>query len=107
MGINALGFRAVQDRTFFVADADCCGLADKGSVPWEKNSQWLDLLSRSGTALFVSWRRDLADEAFRTALSKAFKTAACGEKTGEPLDWLKTKSPAHWRLAGNETVYEW
>lgn len=107
MGINAIGMRSIQDRTFFVVDADCCGLAARGAVPWDKNSQWLDLLARSGTALFVSWHRDLADTGFRAALSRAFRTAAVGAETGEPLDWLDAKHPAHWRFADGEASYVW
>jgi len=52
MGINTLAFRMPQHGTFFAADADCVGLTQ--SVPWELNRQWLDLLARSGTPLFVS-----------------------------------------------------
>ena len=107
MGVNTLAFRSVQDRTFFVADADCVGLARPGAVPWEKNSQWLDLVARSGTALFVSWHRDLADVQVRTALSKAFRTAASGPRTGEPLDWTSTRFPSRWCFADGNADYAW
>jgi len=52
MGINTLAFRQPQHDAFFAVDADCVGLTPQ--IPWELNRQWLDLLSRSGTPLFVS-----------------------------------------------------
>ncbi len=59
MGVNCLAFRGPQNGAFYFVDADCAGLATAGAVPWEKNSQWLDLLARSGTPLFVSWPKRL------------------------------------------------
>ncbi|MBR2732364.1 MAG: alpha-galactosidase, partial [Clostridia bacterium] len=52
MGVNSLAFRMPQQGVFFDADADCVGITP--AVPWEKNRQWLDLLARSGTPLFIS-----------------------------------------------------
>jgi alpha-galactosidase len=51
-GINTLAFRMAQHGAFFAVDADCVGLTN--DVPWNFNAQWLDLLARSGTPLFVS-----------------------------------------------------
>lgn len=107
VGVNTLGARAIQDRVFFAADADCVGLAKAGAVPWEKNSQWLDLVARSGTPLFVSWHRSLADEKVRSALAKAFATASRPRKTGEPLDWLDSLVPRRWRFADGDAAYDW
>ena len=52
MGVNSLAFRGAQHDAFYTADADCVGVTN--AVPWELNRQWLDLLARSGTMLFVS-----------------------------------------------------
>jgi len=52
MGVNTLAFRMAQHNRFFAADADCVPLT--GGIPWELTRQWLDLVARSGTALFVS-----------------------------------------------------
>jgi len=52
MGVNTLAFRGVQHGAFFATDADCVGIT--AAVPWQLNQRWLDLLSRSGTPLFVS-----------------------------------------------------
>ena len=56
MGVNTLAFRGAQHGAFYVADADCVGVTN--AVPWALNRQWLDLLARSGTMLFVSLAPD-------------------------------------------------
>src|SRR5690242_8850925 len=56
MGVNSLAFRGAQHGAFYAADADCCGVTTH--VPWSLNRQWLDLLARSGTTLFVSLAPD-------------------------------------------------
>ena len=106
-GVNTLAFRAMQDRAFFAVDADCVGLANAGAVPWEKNRQWLDLVARSGTPLFVSWRRQLAGPEERTALRDAFLRAAQPAPTAEPLDWMETPAPKRWRFGIEEVTYNW
>ena len=106
-GVNALAFRAVQDRAFFALDADCCGLASAGAIDGRLNRQWLDLLGRSGTALFVSWRRQLADGRVRAAMRAAFARASVGRATCEPLDWTATPHPARWRCADGDAAYDW
>ncbi|MFW5884509.1 MAG: hypothetical protein ACOCVW_03415 [bacterium] len=105
MGINTLAFRAHQHDAFFAVDADCVGLT--AQVPWEKNAQWLDLLARSGTPLFVSAAPDAMGDAQRRAVAEAFARAATPQSLGEPLDWMHTTCPSRWRF-GEETVrYEW
>ena len=106
-GVNTLAFRAMQDRAFFAVDADCVGLAKEGAVPWEKNRQWLDLVARSGTPLFVSWRRQLAGPEQRKALREAFLRAAKPAPTAEPLDWMETSTPKCWRFGSEEVTYDW
>jgi len=106
-GVNTLAFRSIQDRAFFAVDADCVGLAHAGAVPWEKNRQWLDLVARSGTPLFVSWRRQLAGPAERQALREAFLRASLPAPTAEPLDWMETPAPRRWRFGAEEVSYNW
>jgi alpha-galactosidase len=107
MGINTLAFRLPQHRTFFSSDADC--VAHTELTPWEFDRQFLDLVARSGTALFVSVdpRTIRADQ--KAAFSDAMRIALAGGEPGgaEPLDWLETTCPRKWRL-GSETVsYSW
>ena len=53
MGVNTLAFRMAQHGAFFAADPDCVG--DTGEMPWALNRQFLDLVARSGTPLFISF----------------------------------------------------
>lgn len=103
MGVNTLAFRLAQNGAFYLVDADCVGiLGDR--IPWEKNRQWLDLLSKSGTALFVSCNK--ADNAQTRDLRAAF-LAAQQPHTLEPLDWMDTKLPARWLIDGETVNYAW
>jgi alpha-galactosidase len=85
MGVNCLAFRAAQNGAFYLVDADCSGLAQADAVPWDKNRQWLDLLARSGTPLFVSWPQRLVgpeqEPALRAALSSAARAQPLGGST--------------------------
>ena len=109
MGPNTIGMRAIHNRTFYLCDGDCVGLVNEGAVPWAKNRQWLDLVAKSGTALFVSWKRSLAqDRQVAGAISAALKTASAMRDVGEPLDWLDEGSPRHWKFDGcGEAEYDW
>ena len=71
MGVNTLAFRAAQQGAFFDVDADCVGLTK--AIPWSLNRQWLDLLSRSGTPLFVSAAPDAVGPEQRSALRRSFR----------------------------------
>lgn len=105
MGVNTLAFRAAQHDTFFAVDADCVGLTH--DIPWALNRQWLDLLARSGTPLFVSAAPDAVGPEQRAALKAAFAEAAQGGNTAEPLDWMDTNQPQRWLLHGKTTQYDW
>ncbi len=107
MGVNSLAFRGFQNGAFYLADADCAGLARPDAVPWDKNKQWLDLLARSGTPLFVSWPRRLAGPEQEKALRAALAAAARPQTLGEPLDWLKTGTPSKWTLDGQNIAFDW
>jgi alpha-galactosidase len=105
MGVNSLAFRGAQHGAFYVADADCVGVTN--AVPWAMNRQWLDLVSRSGTALFVSLAPDALGAEQRRDLKAALARAASPQPLGEPLDWQRAVYPTHWRLDGREVVYDW
>ena len=106
-GPNALGMRAHHHGTFYAQDGDCAGLSTAGAIDWARNSQWIDLLSRSGGAFFVSWRRDLLDDMVSDALRKAFARAASPQPAAEPLDWMSQTSPREWLVCGERTSYDW
>jgi len=107
MGVNCLAFRAAQNEAFYLVDADCCGLAETNAVPWDKNRQWLDLLARSGTPLFISWPQRLAGPEQEDAMRAALSSAARKQPLGEPLDWEQTRTPTQWKLDGKVTRFEW
>ena len=108
MGVNSLGARAIADGLFYAADADCVGLAKAGAVDWRLNRQWLDLVARSGTPLFISWHRALATDEVCAAFREAFKTASEPRATAEPLDWGYEPCPERWRFAdGKAVTYDW
>ena len=105
MGVNTLAFRATQQGAFYTADADCVGVTT--AIPWELNRQWLDLLARSGTMVFVSLAPDALGAGQRADLARAMAIAAVPQPVGEPLDWQRTSSPEHWRLMGAERAFRW
>jgi alpha-galactosidase len=105
MGVNTLAFRGPQHGTFYVADADCVGVTN--AIPWSSNRQWLDLVSRSGTMLFVSLAPDALGAEQRRDLKAALVLAAAPQPLGEPLDWQRSVYPSRWRLMGRERSYDW
>lgn len=105
MGVNCLAFRSVQSGAFYIADADCVGITNE--IPWALNRQWLDLVARSGTTLFVSLAPDAVGPEQEKALRAALVIAAQPQPLGEALDWMRTIWPCQWRLGGQETRYDW
>ncbi len=105
MGVNTLAFRMAQQGSFFAIDADCVGLTRQ--IPWKFNRQWLDLLARSGTPLFVSAAPDAVGPEQAAALRNSFAVASKPSSLGEPMDWLLTTQPQKWVLRGEEKSYSW
>jgi alpha-galactosidase len=105
MGVNTLAFRAIQHDSFFAIDADCVGLTKQ--ISWHLNRQWLELLSASGTPLFVSLSPDAFESEQKTALRHAFSIAAEQQPVGQPLDWMSSTDPARWRLRGEIKNFDW
>lgn len=105
MGVNTLAFRMPQHRAFFDLDADCAPITP--DLPWELAARWLDLVARSGTALFVSPDPKVVTPETRAAIRRAFAAASRPQPAGEPLDWMDTTTPAHWRLDGKAADFDW
>jgi alpha-galactosidase len=105
MGVNTLAFRMPQHNTFFAADADCVPVTRE--IPWSLTRQWLDLVARSGTALFLSADPDAVAAEHKPALKAALAAAAGVHPPGTPLDWMDTTVPEHWRLDGKPVRYNW
>ena len=107
MGVNTLAMRMHQDGVFFQVDADCAGLVKKGAVEWSRNRQWIELLGRTGTAVFISWFRDLADAETRRTIAAAYRRVASGGCDAEPLDWMATRFPRTWRFGARTRTFDW
>jgi len=105
MGVNTLAFRGAQHGAFYVADPDCVGVTN--AIPWSFNKQWLDLLARSGTMLFVSLAPEALGEEQRRGLRSALALAAGRHGLGEPIDWQRTTLPARWKLMNRELRFDW
>jgi len=107
MGVNSLAFRLAQHRKFYTVDPDC--VASTHDTDWQQNRQFLDLVARSGTALFVSvdptTRSDDRDNEISVALRRALDG---GEpRCIEPLDWLDTTTPQAWQFGTDTATYKW
>jgi alpha-galactosidase len=105
MGVNTLGFRIIQHNTFYAADGDCVGLTTQ--IPWEKNKQWMQLLTESSAPLFISAQPDAIGADQKAFIKECFAKAAKPQAVGEPLDWLTNPLPKKWKLNGREVNFSW
>ena len=105
MGVNTLAFRLAQNETFYMCDADCVGIL-KDYIPWDKNSQWLHLLSYSNTPLFVSCT-DKINPQQRAELSTAYKVFNEKDHQFTPVDIYENKTPEVWEIDGKTVKYNW
>ena len=103
MGVNTLAFRLAQNKAFYLADADCVGILED-RIPWEKNRQWLDVLSKSDTALFLSCAELTAEQwaDVRRAYLEIQK-----DHEMQPLDIYDQLTPRRWRIDGKTVEYNW
>ena len=105
MGVNTLAFRGPHHGAFYGADADCCPVTQK--LDWTRARRWLDLVSRSGTPLFVSVERAAVTPEVREALRAALSAAATARPVAQPLDWMETRTPREWIIDGKRVTYDW
>lgn len=106
MGVNTLGLRLPQHRTFFCVDPDCVALTT--DIDWSNTRQWLDVVSRSGASLFVSPGAGAVGPEQIAALKDAFLLVR--DSHGYAEDWLDTTTPQQWRfhsVPGAPTQYDW
>lgn len=105
MGVNTLAFRSVQQGHFYSADGDCVGLTTK--IPWSKNKQWMELVAKSGTPLFISAQPEATGTEQKTFIKECFRTASQSLHVGEPLDWMENQLPKKWKLNGKIEEFNW
>ncbi len=105
MGVNTLAFRGVQQGTFYCADADCVGLTTK--IPWDKNRQWMELVAKSGTPLFISAQPEAVGTPQKALIKDSFRYASQSLPLAEPMDWMETPFPERWELNGDIVRFNW
>ena len=105
MGVNTLAFCLPQHRTFFDIDADCVGIT--GSIPWNMNRQWADLVAESGTSLFVSAKPGVLTEEEKEDLHQIMIKASRQDHHKVPLDWEYTDCPEVWGDGEEVVEYNW
>jgi alpha-galactosidase len=105
MGVNTLAFRMAQHNTFFAADADCVPVTS--DISWPLTRQWLDLVARSGTALFISVDPAAIQTEHKPAIKAALAEAARTHPAAGPLHWGDTMTPQEWNLDGKPVRYNW
>lgn len=105
MGVNTLAFRMPQHGSFYAVDADCVGITKE--IDWSLNRQWLDLLAKSGTPLFVSADPKAMGREQRRAVRDAFALACRQMPCAEPLDWKDTMFPCVWKTACGTVRCDW
>jgi alpha-galactosidase len=105
-GVNALAYRIPQHRTFFHADPDI--VAVTRIIPWRLTAQWLDVVARSGTALFVAPAPDAMSDEARAAVRAAF-VIAVGNPAGHPVPDATSQTPETWRFTSPSItrLYDW
>ncbi len=105
MGVNTLAHRLCQHRTFFQLDADCVALTR--DVPWSLTRQWLDVVARSKTALFISPDPSAIGAEQKNALREAFAVIASDGDQAEPASLFHGTTPEIWRSRNGEQEYAW
>jgi len=105
MGVNTMGFRMVQHKTFYEVDGDCVGLTT--AIPWEKNKQWMQLLAQSSAPLFISAQPDAVGAEQKEFIKQCFDVASKPQPIGEPLDWLENPFPSKWKLNNKVVEFNW
>ena len=105
MGPNSLAFRQAQHGIFFQCDADCAPITP--TLPLPCSRQWLDLLARSGTPLFISADPRSINPETNKLIIEALTTAASRPPLAEPLDWLETPTPRVWQCGSETKTYSW
>lgn len=105
MGVNTVAFRLIQNGSFYMADGDCVGIT--GAISWDYNKQWLDLLARSGSPLFVSCKPGVLSDSELDEMRSAWSVNSVQTDSCRPLDWMENEYPAVWEINGEIVRYDW
>lgn len=77
-----------------------------GKIDWSLNRQWLDILSVSGSPLFISVKPDDITDGMKEDIKKAFFRNSGQKDKAEPLDWLYNNQPQCWFINGEKREYD-
>ncbi len=106
-GINGLAHRIGQHQTFTHVDPDCAAVTP--SLDWKLARQWMDLVARSGTSLFLSPDPRAMNAETKSAMRDAMAIAS--EHTqGEALFPTLSTTPDRWKFTAPtpmEREYTW
>lgn len=105
MGVNTLAFRMIQNGSFYMTDADCVGIT--GAIDWSLNKQWLDVLSKSGSPLFISCKPGVLSESELNDLREGWAVNSVQTNRCRPLDWMENEYPTVWEIDGKVVRYDW
>ena len=105
LGVNTLAFRLCQNNSFYTVDADCVGVLGD-NIDWKLNRQWLDLLARSGSPLFVSLDPSSLTAEMKRDIAAAMKINSVQKDVAEPLDCMYNNSPQNWLINGQRVEYD-
>ena len=92
-GVNGLAQRIAQHRTFSYVDPDCVAVTQ--AIGWRETSQWMDVVSRSGTSLFLSPQPDAITPEIKSAMQDAMAIAS-QDAYGYPSNPLQGTTPNRW-----------
>ncbi|MDL2287072.1 alpha-galactosidase [Eubacteriales bacterium OttesenSCG-928-G02] len=104
MGVNTLVFRMGQHKAFYDVDADCIGITDM--IAWDDNKKFLELLAKSGTPLFMSSKKGVANPEQVEAIKEAMARSSKQEDVLIPLDWFEKRIPEKYLLNGELIEFE-
>ena len=71
------------------------------AIPRELNRQWMEVIARSGAALFVSPDPAATGAEQKKEIAAAFRIASAGGAGVSAEDWLDTTSPERWSAGGS------
>ena len=105
MGVNTLAHRLCQHGAFFQLDADCVAITK--DVSWDMTRQWLDVVARSKTVLFLSPDPSVVGPEQRSALKEAVALLSSDAAPAQPANLLHGTTPELWRSGTGTKQYAW
>ena len=106
-GVNTVSQRLAQHRTFSHIDPDIVAMTL--AVDWKKTSEWMDVVARSGTSLFLSPDPAAITPEIKSAMRDAMAISAQGG-TGFPMHPMSGTTPEAWHFTKPshlQKTYDW